>query len=76
LGIGMIRTQKWAYQLLLYFSSVIILSKILLFLEIIHLNGALLPTVPGWINHMISLGYHGGLFVYLLNPQVKELFHI
>ncbi|MEW5894844.1 MAG: hypothetical protein AB1650_03650 [Candidatus Omnitrophota bacterium] len=77
IGWGMLNTKKWAYQLLLYFSSVIFLSKILIFMDIIHLNGALLGSViPQWINHIISMIYHGGLIILLQREDVKEVFQI
>ena len=76
IGLGMLRVKKWAYQLLLYFASVIFLSKILIFMDIIHLNGALVCAVPRWLNQLISMGYHGWLFVYLQNKKIKEVFHI
>jgi len=76
LGVGILTLQRWAWRLLLYFSSVILLSKILLLMGIIHLNGALVPAVPPWLNHLISLGYHGAVILYLRKPAVKELFQI
>ncbi len=76
LGFGILKTQKWAYQLLLYFSSVIFLSKILIFMDIIHLNGALVSSVPRWLNNIVSLGYHGWIIVYFQKPKVKKLFHL
>lgn len=76
LGFGIIKTQKWAYYLLLYFASMIIFSKIMIFLNIIHLDSSLVSAVPNWLNHVVSLGYHGWLIYFLKRPKVKELFHI
>ena len=75
LGVGLMRFKKIAYQLLLYFSSVIILSKILIFLNIVQLNGALETTVPYHLKNIISMLYHGFIIYFLTHSKVKEIFH-
>ena len=74
LGMGLLSFRKKAYQLLLYFSSVIILSKILIFMNVIHLNGALETIIPGSIKNIISILYHGFIIVYLKKPGIKRIF--
>jgi len=91
LGIGMLKFNKAAYELLLYFSSVIILSKALIFLGIFHLNGELevsihqiakIPVSETWrqsmnlLKSLISLSYHGFVIYFLRKPDIKALFHI
>jgi hypothetical protein len=75
IGIGLLRFKKIAYQLLLYFSSVIILSKILIFIDVIQLNGALETTLPGPVKNMASIAYHASIIVYLNKPGIKQIFH-
>ena len=75
LGIGLLRFRKEAYLLLLYFSSVIILSKILIFMDVIHLNGTLETAVPGLIKNIVSILYHGFVIAYLSKPGIKQIFH-
>ncbi|HQP10268.1 MAG TPA: hypothetical protein PKV41_02650, partial [Candidatus Omnitrophota bacterium] len=75
LGIGLLKFRKEAYSLLLYFSSMIILSKALIFLGVIHLNGALGTLVPGPVKDIVSIIYHGLVIVYLNKPDVKQIFH-
>jgi hypothetical protein len=75
IGIGLLLFKKPAYQLLLYFSSVIILSKILIWLEVLQLNGALETTIPSEIKRSISLLYHVSIIYFLTRPGVKKLFH-
>jgi hypothetical protein len=75
LGIGLLKFRKGAYQLLLYFSSVIILSKVLMFLGVIQLNGALETTIPGPVKNIVSIIYHGFVIVYLSKPGTKQIFH-
>jgi uncharacterized membrane-anchored protein len=75
LGIGILKFRKKAYQLLLYFSSVIILSKILILTDIIDLNGALEVTVPGPLKNTVSIVYHGFVIAYLNKPGIRQIFH-
>jgi len=75
LGIGILKFRKKAYQLLLYFSSVIILSKILIFMNIIHLNGALETAVHSSIKNIVSIAYHSFVIIYLNKPGIKQIFH-
>jgi len=90
IGFGILNFKKMAYQLLLYFSSVILLSKILIFLGIIHLSGALevslhqaldIPLTVALKNFMIdlknaiSIFYHSFIIYYLCRQNIKQIFH-
>jgi hypothetical protein len=75
IGIGILKFKRLAYQLLLYFSSVIILTKFLIFFDIMQLNNALEVVVPGSFKNLISVFYHGFIVAYLLKPDVKQIFH-
>ena len=75
LGVGLLKFRKEAYLLLLYFSSVIILSKVLIFLDVIQLNGALETTIPGPFKNIVSIVYHGFVIFYLNKPGIKQIFH-
>lgn len=75
LGIGILRLNRTAYKLLIYFSSVILLSKLLIFMNIIHLNGALETSISPVIKNLISILYHGSIIVYLKRNHIKDLFH-
>jgi hypothetical protein len=75
LGVGLLKFRKEAYLILLYFSSVIILSKLLIFMGVIHLNGALETAIPGSIKNIISVIYHGLVIAYLNKPGIKQIFH-
>jgi len=74
LGIGLLKLNKLAHELLLYFAGVIILSKILVIIEIIHLNGALETNVDPNIKNAISILYHLSLWCYLNKKGIKSLF--
>ena len=74
LGIGILQFKKTAYDLLIFFASVVVLSKILLFMDIIHLNGALETSLPSPLKDGISLVYHSLLIFYLNESKIKQLF--
>ena len=75
LGIGILKFKKAACYLLLYFSSVVILSKVLIFLNVIELNGSLETTVPGPIKNAASVIYHGFVILYLKEKGIHKLYH-
>ena len=75
LGIGILKFKKIAYDLLLYFSSVVLLSKILVLLDVFRLNGSLETAIPPWIKNGISILYHGFVIYYLKQETIKEVFH-
>ena len=89
IGIGILKFSKTAYDLLLYFSSIIILTKILVFFNIIELNGQLeisihralhIPLAEGFKNFMIgfknaaSVFYHAFVIYFLQQAEIKKLF--
>jgi len=69
----------WAYNsksrsLLLYFATLVILSKILIFFKIITLNGALETRIPSSVKDAISLVYHLCIIWYFNYKSVKSHF--
>jgi hypothetical protein len=75
IGIGILKHNRRAFELLVYFSSVVFLSKILLWMDVIHLNGALETTIPSNFKRIVSLTYHGLLIAFLTRPNVRMLFY-
>ncbi|MBN1869717.1 MAG: hypothetical protein JW847_03970 [Candidatus Omnitrophica bacterium] len=75
LGLGLLKFRREAFRLLLYFSSVIILSKVLIFMDVIRLNGALETVIPGSIKDIASVIYHGFVIAYLNKPGIRQIFH-
>ena len=74
LGIGLLRLNRQAYELLIFLSSVIILSKLLVFFNIMQLNGALETAIPAGIKNIISVVYHAALLIYLKSKTAESLF--
>ncbi len=74
IGIGLLKFNRLAYELVLYFSSVIILSKVLILADLIQLNGALGTVIPSPLKSWISIFYHGWIIFYLNLSEVKRKF--
>lgn len=74
IGIGLLRFNRQAYELLIFLAGVVILSKILIFSKIIQLNGALQTLIPSGIKDTISIAYHLILLYYLNLKGIKKLF--
>lgn len=74
LGIGLLGRSRQAYELLLFLAGVVIVSKILIFSRIIQLNGSLETAIPATLKNLTSIVYHGALWHYLRQKNIKELF--
>ena len=74
LGIGLLQYKKTAYELLLFFAAVVVLSKILIFMNIIYLDGALETSIAPELKNGISIVYHSLLIFYLREAKIKALF--
>lgn len=74
LGFGILKGNLTCYHLLLYFTSIIILSKILIFAKIITLSGALETAVPSSLKNIISILYHILLISFFTREPVKRHF--
>lgn len=74
LGIGILTYNIHCYHLLLYFSSVIILSKLLIFTKIITLSGALETTLSFDFKNAASVIYHGLLIFYFTRSGIRKNF--
>lgn len=74
LGVGILRYKLASYRLLLFFTKMIIISKILIFLGIIHLSGALETFIPQEIKNLVSVFYHALILWYFCLPGVRKYF--
>jgi len=75
IGVGILRLNRHAYRLLLYFSEFIILSKILILLNVFELSGGLQSVFPSSISSFISIAYHGYVICYLKRRKIHQIFH-
>jgi len=74
LGIGILRYNLTSYHLSLFFATVIILSKVLIFARIISLSGALETNISPTAKNIISIIYHSLLIWYFVRPSVRKQF--
>lgn len=74
LGIGILRRSLFCRSLLLYFATVVILSKILIFARVITLNGALETSIPAGVKNAISIIYHCLLIWYFSRESTRKEF--
>lgn len=74
LGLGILKYSPNAYHLLLFFSAVIILSKVLIFAKIISLNEVLETAVPASLKNITSIIYHSIIILYFKRKKIEEQF--
>lgn len=74
LGIGILKRSLTCYHLLIFFATVIILSKILIFAKIITLTGTLETFLPQSLKNTLSISYHSLLIWYFTRSQAKKHF--
>ena len=74
LGVGLLNYNRKSYELLIFLAGVVIITKVLIFAQIIELNGALETTIPSNLKNIISVIYHAALLFYLNLGKVKKSF--
>ena len=74
LGAGILRYSLGCYRLLLYFATLVVFSKLLIFAGIISLNGALETSIPSGVKNTVSVVYHSMLILYFNSAAVRKLF--
>jgi len=74
LGLGVLTLKREVYELLLFFAGVVILTKILIFTNLVSLNGAIETTLPQNIKNTVSLIYHAFIIYYLRFSPARSLF--
>jgi hypothetical protein len=74
LGIGLLNYRDWARALLVFFSGYIVLTKILIFMNLLNFSGEIFTSIPTGIKNSFSILYHTLLVFYLTRPRVLRLF--
>ncbi|RJO65054.1 MAG: hypothetical protein C4540_02335 [Candidatus Omnitrophota bacterium] len=75
LGVGIVRRSRVGYYLLLFFATLVLASKLLIFAKVIVLSGALETVIPPPIKNAISLIYHLLLILYFALPSSRRAFN-
>ncbi|MEK7849666.1 MAG: hypothetical protein AAB213_02435 [Candidatus Omnitrophota bacterium] len=74
LGAGVLMRREYSRKFFIFFAGWIILSKILIFTNIITLNGAIETTVPLSLKNAVSCIYHLMAIFYFHHPVIKAEF--
>ncbi len=74
LGIGVLLRSHYFRKLIMFFAGWIILSKVLIFGDIITLNGALETAIAPLFKNIVSITYHLAIMLYFHQPQIKREF--
>ncbi|MBN1354018.1 MAG: hypothetical protein JW994_05070 [Candidatus Omnitrophica bacterium] len=74
LGAGLILTKNWSRKLLLFFSGWVILTKLLIFMDILEFKGALITLMPDYAKNVISVFYHASIIILLSRETFRKQF--
>ncbi len=74
LGYGIFKLQDWARRLLVFFSGYIVLTKLLVFANLLELKGEMIGILPFSFKNLISLAYHISLIIMLESRIFKQVF--
>lgn len=74
IGLGLLANKDIARKVLIFFSSYIVLTKIMIFLNLMRFNGEIIGFIPASLKNSISILYHGLIIIILNQRDVKESF--
>lgn len=74
IGVGILTHRRWARTLLVFFSGYIIITKVLIFANLLHFSGEIITFVSSDIKNTISLCYHGFVLIFFTRLDVKTYF--
>lgn len=74
IGWGLFYYREWARKVLLFFSTYIVLTKILIFFNLISFNGEIITFFSTGAKNFISITYHILIIMILSQPATKRNF--
>ena len=74
LGIGLLKRKNLARRLLIFFSGWVVLTKILVFIEILQFQGELITAVSDPVKNTSSIIYHLAVMLLLNHVTFKKEF--
>ena len=74
IGIGLLNYREWARRLLIFFAAYIVLTKILIFSNLLQLSGEIITFIPASLKDSISILYHSLIIVLLSRIDIKANF--
>ena len=75
IGAGLLAHKQWARTLLVFFSGYIIITKILIFSDLLHFSGEMITFVSAGVKNLISVGYHSFVIVFFARRDVRVYFY-
>jgi hypothetical protein len=74
IGAGLFYSKGWARMLLIFFSGYIILTKILVFANVLNFSVEIIRFIPAGLKDRVSIAYHCFLMALLTRRSVKDFF--
>ena len=75
IGVGLFSYKEMARKWLIFFSLYIILTKIMIFLEVLHFSGEIIFFLPESLKNFVSIVYHSLIVVVFTRRTVKNCFY-
>ncbi len=72
IGLGLLAENDMARKILVLFSGYIVLTKILIFVELMQFNGEILTFIPTGLKNLVSVFYHFLLVVLLYRIKLQK----
>lgn len=74
IGLGLFAHRNWARKTLFFFSTYILLTKVLIFLNLLHFEGEIITCLPGSLKDIVSFLYHSWILLFFNRESVKKIF--
>jgi len=74
IGIGLYHYKEWARMLLVFFSGYIIVTKMLVFANLLHFNGEIITFISTGLKNYISIAYHAFVMLFFTRQATKKCF--
>ena len=74
IGLGILNRQEWARNILVFFAGYVILTKALIFVKLLSLNGEIVTALPNSLKNYISVIYHIFVIIFFTRNPVKAFF--
>jgi hypothetical protein len=74
IGVGLLNHKDLARKTLIFFSGYIVLTKIMIFTNLIQFNGEIITFIPSILKNYVSLLYHSLLIIFFTQSKTQEYF--
>lgn len=74
IGLGLLTYKDLARKAIIFFALYIILTKLMIFSNLLQFNGEIITFVPTDLKNLISIAYHSLVIIIFNRKDVKESF--